>query len=62
MTSVIRRRKVLCGIFIAFLLYLLIRLKDYTVKFDSVVKKAKPVEVWEFVADFSNMLKLNPTM
>lgn len=62
MTSVICRRKVLCGIFVAFIIYLLVRLKVYTIKFDAVIDKSQPIDVWEYVADFSHMLKLNPTM
>lgn len=36
--------------------------KKHHVSFDGVVKNAKPETVWEFVADFNNMMKLNPTM
>ncbi|XP_022195324.2 uncharacterized protein LOC111052834 isoform X1 [Nilaparvata lugens] len=56
------KRKVVCGVFVAFVLYLMLRLKKYNVKFESVVRKAKPIDVWEYVADFSNMPKLNPTI
>ncbi|XP_075221898.1 uncharacterized protein LOC142324787 isoform X2 [Lycorma delicatula] len=62
MTSIICRRKVLCCMFVAFILYLLLRIKAYSIKFDAVIKKSHPIDVWEYVADFSNMLKLNPTI
>lgn len=29
---------------------------------EAIVKNSQPKHVWEFVADFSNMVKLNPTM
>ncbi|OXU30090.1 hypothetical protein TSAR_004179 [Trichomalopsis sarcophagae] len=30
--------------------------------YEATVKNSKPEHVWEFVADFSNMIKLNPTL
>lgn len=36
--------------------------KNHTVVFEFDVKNVEPEVIWEFVADFSNMLKLNPTM
>ena len=36
--------------------------KTHTVSFEFVIKNSTPESVWEFVADFSNMKKLNPTM
>lgn len=36
--------------------------KTHHVSFDAIIKDTNPESVWEFVADFSNMKKLNPTM
>lgn len=46
----------------ALMLYFLIRIKVYEYKTDVILPEAKPADVWEFMADFSNMKKLNPTM
>lgn len=36
--------------------------KNHQVVFEFEIKNSMPEIVWEFVADFSNMMKLNPTM
>ncbi|XP_033231126.1 uncharacterized protein LOC117182180 [Belonocnema kinseyi] len=36
--------------------------RKYTVSFEFIIKNSTPESVWEFVADFSNMKKLNPTI
>lgn len=38
------------------------RVQTQNVTFEATVYKAKAADVWEFVADFSNMKKLNPTI
>lgn len=44
------------------LLYFWIRPRQFTFNADIKVPNVQPNEVWEYVADFSNMIKLNPTM
>lgn len=36
--------------------------KIYQVIDEAVIKNSNPQHVWEYVADFSNMKKLNPAM
>lgn len=43
-------------------LFIVIRIKYYEHKEVLHLPKVHPNEVWEFVADFSNMKLLNPTM
>ncbi|XP_044270875.1 uncharacterized protein LOC123015286 [Tribolium madens] len=43
-------------------LYLTIRIKTYEHKTSVLLTETHPNEVWEFVADFSNMKLLNPTI
>ena len=51
------------GIVISLLvLYLTVRIKNYEHKAGVFLSETHPNEVWEFVADFSNMKTLNPTM
>ncbi|KAJ8972983.1 hypothetical protein NQ317_019014 [Molorchus minor] len=45
-----------------FVLYLAIRVHNYEHKAFVFIPKTHPNEVWEFVADFSNMKYLNPTI
>ncbi|XP_043273501.1 uncharacterized protein [Venturia canescens] len=41
---------------------LFIHKRKHNVSFEATIRNSKPVTVWEFVADFSNMKKLNPTI
>lgn len=36
--------------------------KKHHILFEGIIKNSNPIHIWEFVADFSNMKKLNPTM
>jgi len=36
--------------------------KKHQVMFEGIINNTDPKLVWEFVASFSNMKKLNPTM
>ncbi|KAL7300469.1 hypothetical protein TKK_0006820 [Trichogramma kaykai] len=36
--------------------------RNYNLTHEGIVHNADPEQVWEFVADFSNMMKLNPTI
>lgn len=56
------RKKAIICLCIAFICYLLFRCRKYNVTFSATIANAKPVEVWEFVSDFNNMKKLNPTI
>ncbi|KAK9882688.1 hypothetical protein WA026_022740 [Henosepilachna vigintioctopunctata] len=52
-----------CGVIaVSILLYLLLRVKNYSYNANVFLPNAHPNEVWEFVADFSNMKHLNPTI
>lgn len=44
------------------IIYMIIRIRDYNYKAAVVLEKIQAIDVWEFVADFSNMKYLNPTM
>lgn len=57
-----KKRKVLILITCVLILYICIRIKSYQHKMEIILPDAKPADVWEFMADFSNMKKLNPTM
>lgn len=55
-----KRIGIIC--FVIFIVYLCLRLTKQTISTSAVFSNTKPVDVWEFVADFSNMKSLNPTM
>ncbi|KAK0084162.1 hypothetical protein PV325_007501 [Microctonus aethiopoides] len=48
---------IIIGIYVLF-----IYKKVHNVNVEVIIKNTNPEDVWEFVADFSNMLKLNPTI
>ncbi|XP_017473625.1 PREDICTED: uncharacterized protein LOC108364451 [Rhagoletis zephyria] len=48
-----------CGLLI---LYILIASRYRKYKIDAMIGNSKPEEVWEYVADFSKMRSLNPTI
>lgn len=54
--------RVFCIIIASALLYLLLGIKTYQYKASVFLPNAHPNQVWEYVADFSNMKYLNPTM
>ncbi|XP_069674060.1 uncharacterized protein [Periplaneta americana] len=56
------KMRVLCVCLLAVSLYLVLRTRKQNVVFEATIRNSKPVEVWEFVADFSNMKMLNPTI
>lgn len=55
-----RRLALACAI--SFLAYALVRLKTYTLVYESLIVNQSAQVVGEFVADFSNLRKLNPTI
>lgn len=58
-----KTRTIVQGILGALFLYILfVYKKKHQVMFEAIVNNSNPKHVWEFVADFSNMKKLNPTM
>ncbi|KYN43530.1 hypothetical protein ALC56_01791 [Trachymyrmex septentrionalis] len=58
-----KTRSILHSILGALLLYILfVYKKKHQVMFEGIINKSDPKLVWEFVADFSNMKKLNPTI
>lgn len=60
--KILFRKKVLVGLVVAFVSYILLKCRKYNITYDAVVSNVQPAELWEFVSDFSNMKKLNPTM
>ncbi|XP_022910000.1 uncharacterized protein [Onthophagus taurus] len=57
-----KKRNVSYIITIFLALYLFFRRKTYEHEETLLLEKIKPVDVWEYVADFSNMKDLNPTI
>ncbi|XP_070506528.1 uncharacterized protein [Chironomus tepperi] len=60
--SVSTKLKFFIGIPVAILIYLFFFGRFQTYEQSEIIKNAKPVAVWEFVADFSKMKQLNPTI
>ncbi|CRL02056.1 CLUMA_CG015075, isoform A [Clunio marinus] len=56
------KRKYMFGICAVIFVYLLLFSRYQTYEIQEVIKNVKPVTVWEFVADFSKMKSLNPTI
>ncbi|KAG5680407.1 hypothetical protein PVAND_009916 [Polypedilum vanderplanki] len=56
------KRKYIAGIVVLILAYLFIFARYQTYEYEEVIKNVKPVKVWEFIADFSKMKELNPTI
>lgn len=49
--------------FIVLIFYcLVVYKKEHRVTYETKITNVNPEKVWEFVADFGNMKKLNPTM
>jgi len=58
-----KTKKVLgASVGVLLLYWLLIKSKRYTHKVEYMIKSADPKTAWEFWADFSNWVKLNPTV
>lgn len=58
-----KKRKVIYFIGLTFFIYVCcIRIKVYEYKMEITLPDAKAADVWEYMADFSNMKRLNPTM
>lgn len=56
------KRKYIFGICAVIFVYLLLFSRYQTYEYQEVIKNVKPEAVWEFVADFSKMKSLNPTI
>lgn len=57
-----KTKRVFLSAAVVIALYLTVRVKNYNFKASVELDKVHPIDVWEFVADFSNMKFLNPTM
>lgn len=55
-------KKIFSVVIISLVLYFLLRIKSYPYTASVFLNNVKPIEVWEYVADFSNMKYLNPTI
>uniref|UniRef100_A0A182QZF4 Uncharacterized protein n=1 Tax=Anopheles farauti TaxID=69004 RepID=A0A182QZF4_9DIPT len=56
------KRRVLVAITITFALYYVLSSSYEKYQISTIIPHTKPEDVWEFVADFSRMKKLNPTI
>lgn len=56
------RRRVIAWATGLLLAYVVLSASNNTYEKDVTIRKTNPEEVWEFVADFSKMRLLNPTM
>jgi hypothetical protein len=56
------RRKYLIGLAATIFIYLFLFSRYQTFEYQEVIRNVKPEAVWEFVADFSKMKQLNPTI
>lgn len=57
-----RRAKLIIGICAVIFVYLFLFSRYQTYEIEEVIKNVKPEAVWEYVADFSKMKSLNPTI
>lgn len=55
-------KRLVSVILVGILLYFWLRPREFTYKEEIRIVNTQPSEVWEYVADFSNMINLNPTM
>lgn len=56
------KRKYIIGICAVIFLYIFLFTRYQTYEVQEVIKNVKPEKVWEYVADFSKMKTLNPTI
>lgn len=56
------KRKYIVGVVAALFFYLFIFARFQTFEYDAVIKGAQPEAVWNYIADFSKMKTLNPTI
>lgn len=60
--SISKKQKIIISVAAVILIYLFFFGRYQTYEQSEIIKNAKPIEVWEFVADFSKMKELNPTI
>lgn len=56
------RRKAIFWCILGFMFWLMFRKRQFNVTNSAVILNSGPNEVWEYIADFSHMKTLNPTM
>ena len=56
------KRKYIIGTVVAILIYFILTARYESFEHQGIIKNAKSIDVWEFVADFSKMKQLNPTI
>ena len=56
------KKRVLCVCLLSVFLYLIVRTRTHNVSFEVVIPNSKPVAIWDFVADLSNLKKIYPNM
>lgn len=57
-----KKQRMIIAIVVILILYCCLILPYYTTKQEAVIKNVKAEHVWEYVADFSKMKSLNPTI
>lgn len=57
-----RKRPLIYILLCTVTLYLFLRVRRSEHEASVILLKVQPMEVWEYVADFSNMKQLNPTL
>ena len=56
------KKRVLCVCLLSVFLYLIVRTRTHDVAFEVVIPNSKPIVIWDFLADFSNLKKIYPNM
>lgn len=54
--------RTLCSVLAVILVFIFIKATNFEYQATVNIPNVMPVQVWNFVSDFNNMLKLNPTM
>ena len=56
------RTAVWTGLFAILAYWILLKKRRYTETFDYTAESTEPKIIWEFISDFKNLMRLNPTM
>ncbi|PSN40573.1 hypothetical protein C0J52_10789 [Blattella germanica] len=56
------KKRIVCVCLVAVFLYLILRTQKKNAVIQFKIDNSRATDIWEFVADFSNMKKLNPTI
>jgi len=57
------KKRYISSVLVAIVVYVaLLKVNSHNARFSTIIQKAVPLAVWEYVADFSNVKKLNPSV